>query len=77
MDEDNLIKKEITIQSIKDVVINGTTYYYITDTANNKYRVSITVEESVLPFITSKNKVVVYYTTVEDVIEIIKIESSL
>ncbi|HHW69692.1 MAG TPA: hypothetical protein GX747_05100, partial [Tenericutes bacterium] len=31
---------EITINSIKEVIIDGNTYYYFTDTENNKYKAS-------------------------------------
>lgn len=73
IDENNLIEKEIIVQSIKDVVINGTTYYYITDTDNNKYRSSITADEYILPFITNYDKITIYYVE-EEIKEIIKIE---
>ena len=36
---------------IKDVTIDGNTYYYITDENDNKYRVSIKVNSNKLPFI--------------------------
>ena len=74
VDEDKLIKKEIIVESIKDVVIGGTTYYYITDADNNKYRASVTIDEYALPFINSRSKIVVYYANEEEVKEIIKIE---
>ena len=73
IDEDKLIEKEIVVQSVKDVVINGITYYYIIDTNNNKYRVSINIDELTLPFVGNKDKLVVYYTMKEEVTEIVKI----
>ena len=36
---------EITIKSIESVIIDGNTYYYIVDNNNQKYRVSIKVNE--------------------------------
>lgn len=74
VDENKLNKKEITVQLIKDVVIDGTTYYYISDTSNNKYRASIIVDEYRLPFISIKDRIVVYFEKDEQVTEIVKIE---
>ena len=41
----------ITIKSIKEVIIDSNTYYYIEDTEGNRYRVSIKVNEDLLPYI--------------------------
>lgn len=38
--------KVITIENITSVVIDGNTYYYITDTEGSKYKVSIKVEKT-------------------------------
>ena len=42
---------EIKVSEIKDVIIDGNTYYYIVDTDNNKYRVNIKVNSNKLPFV--------------------------
>jgi len=44
-------KITITVTEIIDVIIDGNTYYYIVDENNNKYRVSIKVNSSKLPFV--------------------------
>ena len=62
--------EEITIKSIFSVIIDGNTYYYIIDTEDNKYRVSIKVNEEVLPFVKTGDKISVDYTSSTDVKEI-------
>lgn len=64
---------EITIASIKDVTIDGNTYYYITDADNKKYRSSIKVNSNKLPFIKVGDTLVVAYTE-KEVREIINIK---
>ena len=64
---------EITISSIKDVIIDGNTYYYITDKNNKKYRASIKVNSNKLPFIKPSDKVIVAYSE-KEVREIINIK---
>lgn len=68
--------KTIKIKSIKDVMINGTTYYYIVSSEGDKYRVSIDKNEFVLPFLNIGDSVVVSYKNGE-VKEIIKLEEEL
>ena len=53
---------EITISSIKDVIIDGNTYYYIIDTEGNKYRVNIKISSSKLPFIKVGDKLLISYS---------------
>lgn len=55
----------ITISSITNVIIDGNTYYYITDTENNKYRVSIKINSSLLPFIKVGDTVNITYSNKE------------
>ncbi len=64
------IEKEITIKEITSAVINGTTFYYIVDTNNNKYQLSITVDEYKTPFLKEGSKLTVTYS--EGSINIIK-----
>ena len=71
--EDNLVTKEVTVKTIKDVVIDGNTYYYITDTENNKYKVAITVNKELLPFVESGSSIKISYRLVKDVIELVKV----
>ncbi len=72
VNEEELVKKEITIKSITTANINGYTYYYLTD-GTNKYKVSITLSDE-LPFTkVGDNLNVGYYETNSDIIEIEKI----
>lgn len=75
VDAKTLTTKEITVSSVTTATINGYTYYYITDTENQKYMVSITVNKELLPFITKDSKVSVTYSTVKaNVITLTKIK---
>ena len=63
----------ITISSISTVIIDGNTYYYLTDTDNNKYRVSIKINSNLLPFIKVGDNVHITYSN-KDIREIISIK---
>lgn len=69
-----LIEKDINIKDIRTASIDGNTYYYITDTNNQKYMVSIKVNKEVLPFLHNGNKLTVSYKQEKDVIEILKVK---
>ncbi len=66
-------KKEITINSINNVNIDGTTYYYLIDTNGKKYRVSIKINPNKLPFINIGDTVTISYTE-KEVSEILSLE---
>lgn len=51
----------ITIKELLPVMINGTSYYYITDEDNNRYRASIKINEELLPFLKENDKVEIKY----------------
>ena len=53
---------EITINEIKNVIIDGNTYYYLIDENNNKYRVNVKVNSNKLPFIKVGDKLIISYT---------------
>ena len=75
VDEDTLTTKEITVSSVTTAIMNGYTYYYITDTDNQKYMVSITANKELLPFVGKDTKVTVsYQKTDSDVITLTKIK---
>ena len=69
-------KTEIVVNTIKEVIIDGNTYYYITDTENNKYKVSIKVNKDILPFITKGSKLVVYYNGKTNVTSVTNLEQA-
>lgn len=54
------LSEEFKISNITSVVIEGTTHYYISD-SNNFYKVSVTVDESILPFLQSGDTIKVTY----------------
>lgn len=72
-DPDTLITKDITISKIKDAIIDGTTYYYIIDTNNNKYKLSIKVSPNTVPFMEVGETFNVSYKELADIYEIVKI----
>ena len=74
IDSDQLLNKKIVIDRISSAIIDGTTYYYIVDTKDNKYKVNIKVESSILPFLISGDKIQVYYREEQEVIEILNIK---
>lgn len=55
LNNNGIVKKgtdnEIVVSQIYNVIIDGNTYYYIVDTDNNKYRVSIKINSNILPFV--------------------------
>ena len=72
--DSDLKEKEITISTIQNTVINGTTTYFIKDTENKKYKVSIDVAESILPFINSGDKLTISYIVEAELTKIEKIK---
>lgn len=73
-DSSSYISKEIIIDSVKDVTIDGTTYFYIVDQEGKKYRVSIKVNKDILGFIKSGSKLKVSYKQESSIIDILKAE---
>lgn len=61
-DANNLKEKTMTIASIITVVIDGNTYYYLTDKDDNRYSMSIKEGRNILPFIKSGDEVVITYS---------------
>lgn len=74
INSDDIKTKQITIKLIKDAIIDGNTYYYITDTDNQKYRVSIKVDKTNLPFLNTNQTIEIEYSNDSDVIEITNIK---
>lgn len=75
VDTTSLSEKEtIKIKTINQVNIDGNTYYYIEAENNNKYKVSIKVNEDLLPFLKVGEEIVIYHDNSETVREITKIE---
>ncbi len=72
--EESLKAKEITIKSINEVIIDGNTYYFVEDLDNKKYKVSIKVNENILPYIKSDDKLNIEYKVESEVTEIITVK---
>lgn len=73
VNENNLESKKIKVKTITSASIDGNTYYYITDSDNLKYRVSIKVNENELPFVSALKELNITYQKGE-VNEITRIE---
>ena len=71
---DDLLSKNITISTITSVMIDGNSYYYITDIDGNKYKASIKVDTNTLPFLFTGETLNIYYNKEEDVTEIVKLQ---
>ena len=68
------IEKEITIASIKEAIIDGNTNYYIIDSDNHKYKVSIKVNKNTIPFLNIGDRIRISYNTENEVITIIELD---
>lgn len=71
--QEDLIIEDIEIKNITPAVVDGITHYYITDMNDVKYKVSIKVNESKLPFATVGTKLNISYKKGDGIIEIIKV----
>ncbi len=73
VNEEDLVTVDIEIKAITTAVINGTTYYYITDVNNNRYTASINVGKDVLPFVEKGTLMKISHRKVDGVKEITKV----
>ena len=73
IDESLLTEKNIRIKEITSAIMDGNTYYYIVDTNNNKYYVSINVNKKLLPFLKVNDTINIKVSNETDVTEIIEI----
>ena len=69
-----LTTEKIRIKSITSTMIDGNTYYYIESYDNIKYRVSIKVDEEILPFLKVGDTITVHHNDGKKIKEISKIE---
>ena len=69
----SLTEKEIQILNISTSIIDGNTYYYIIDTNNQKYKVSIKTAKDTLPFLKVNDIIKIGYGKEKSVVEINKI----
>lgn len=66
--------KEIIISSIKSAIIDGNSYYYITDMEGKKYRVSIKVDKKNIPFLNQGDRITIGYSKEDDITEITELK---
>ena len=66
--------KEITIKSVNSAIIDGNTYYYIIDDNNQKYKASIKINSTILPFLVNGDKIEISYNKDAEVIDIVAIK---
>lgn len=62
VDTSNIKNNTITIDTITSAIIDGNTYYYITDTNSKRYSTSIKVAKNLLPFLKKNDKLNITYT---------------
>lgn len=67
-------EENIIVKSITSANIDGNTYYYITDTNDKKYKVSIKTNKDILPFIKVNDNIKIKYNNKSDVTLIKSIE---
>lgn len=72
---DKLLTRSIVITTLSSASIDGTTYYYLTDENGLKYKISIKMNEEVIPFIQKKDKLNIWYKFDNELTEIVKIET--
>lgn len=76
INSNNQETKEIEISSINQVMMDGTSYYYIEDEKGQRYSVSIKVNKKVIPFLHVGSKITITYNNIKDVTEIISLEET-
>ena len=69
----NSYTKEVTINNLNTVIIDGNTYYYFNDNDEQKYKVSIKVDKDKLPFLNNGDVISISYSKESEVITIQKI----
>ena len=71
--DDILVKKDITISSIKSATKSGNTYFYITGSDSKKYIASIELGDK-LAFLSNGDKITIgFYESGVDIIEVVKL----
>ena len=67
-------QKEVIVNDIREVIIDGNTFYYFIDEVGQKYKVSIKVNKEKLPFITNGDTITINYSKEGEVISITDIK---
>lgn len=66
--------KTITVKTISSAIIDGNTYYYITDINNQKYKVSIKINSNLLPFVMTGDELEISYHKEQQIIDIAEVK---
>ena len=66
--------KEIIVKSISSAIIDGNTYYFIQDMNDKKYRVSIKINSSILPFVSTGDTLNISYNKENIVTDIVSLK---
>ena len=74
IEDDELLSKHITVRVVSSANIDGTTNYYFRDTDGNKYKASIKIDESILPFLKAEDKLKIYYLIEDTLTEVVQLE---
>lgn len=74
VDTDKNLIKEIKIEAIAAVFLDGNTYYYIQDLDSNKYKVSLKLAENILPFVKKGDKLILTYQSKDELNIVYKVE---
>lgn len=69
-------EKQIIVSEIKDVIMDGDTYYYFKDQEGQKYKVSIKVGKDTLPFLKEGDTLTIAYRKEQEVISVTEIISN-
>lgn len=72
--DDILLEKVIQVANIDDAIIDGNSYYYITDTAGKRYSVSLKTNKDLLPFVSDGDKLTISYHKEQPVTLIVTIK---
>ena len=62
------------VNDIREVIIDGNTFYYFIDEVGQKYKVSIKVNKEKLPFITNGDTITINYSKEGEVISITEVK---
>ena len=71
---DSMTTIVVTLRDIKTAVISGNTYYYFTDTDNNRYMTSINTNKEKIPFLNIGDSIEITYTSKQEVTKILKLK---
>lgn len=63
-------EETIVVKKIKEALIDGNSYYFIEDNNGNKYKISIKVNEDILPFLEVRDRLKIKYVLLNEIREV-------